>query len=88
LPDPKPRILLAADFTIQPFADAIENNESSPVEPVVAPFGQVSQVLLDPTLGLDTPPDYLWVWTRPEAAVPSFAKLARFEPPKLMRSAI
>jgi FkbH-like protein len=75
--DPVHRGLLISDFTIDELARCIETD---PLEPPlaadVAPFGQVV-----PALMAGAPPgvDYAVVWTRPEAVIPSFARVLEFE---------
>jgi FkbH-like protein len=67
--------LLLADFTVDALADQIERDaESPPLAVEVGPFGQVVQSLLDGPSA-----DFALVWTRPEAALPAFAKLADFQ---------
>jgi len=69
---------LVSDFTIDELADELRSVDSYPPLAVdVAPFGQVLQVLLD-----ESPPsaaDFLVVWTRPDIAVPAFARTLAFE---------
>jgi len=69
---------LIADFTIDELVKELLSADVHPgVAATVAPFDQVPQMLLAPA-----PPgagDFAVVWTRPERAVPSFAKLLSFE---------
>jgi FkbH-like protein len=80
VPPPAPALLgyLIADFTIDELVKELLNADvHAAVAATVAPFDQVPQTLLAPA-----PPgvgDFAVVWTRPERAVPSFAKLLSFE---------
>jgi FkbH-like protein len=69
---------IASDFTIDELSEELRSSEHGPsVGAVVAPFGQVTQVLLqepDPSAS-----DFLVVWTRPDAILPSFARALAFE---------
>jgi FkbH-like protein len=69
---------LIADFTVDELVQELLTVDVHPaVGATVAPFDQVTQMLLAPA-----PPDagdFAVVWTRPERAVPSFAKLLAFE---------
>lgn len=69
---------LIADFTIDDLVAELarDDADSGPgVDALVAPYGQVAQTLLAP------PPagasDFAVVWTLPESAVPSYARLVR-----------
>jgi FkbH-like protein len=70
--------VLVSDFTI----DELANHFEALPGPVglqarIAPFGQVVQVLMqgpDPEAA-----DFAVVWTRPESAIPSFARIRAFE---------
>jgi FkbH-like protein len=71
------RGLLVSDFTIDELARLIEADVAAPVlDAVVAPFGQVVPVLMSPK---NPAHDYAVVWTRPEAVLPSFARLLEFD---------
>src|ERR1051326_2117817 len=63
-----------SDFNIQPLADYLRNDASTAQCNVdVAPFGQVTQTLLD---FADKPVyDTLIIWTRPEAVITRYAAL-------------
>jgi len=69
---------LIADFTIDEMVNELRTSDvHAGVGATIAPFDQVTQMLLAPA-----PPDasdFAVVWTRPEHAVPSFAKLLAFE---------
>jgi FkbH-like protein len=73
--------LLVADFTVDELAQVLSNPTERPtVAAQVAPFNQVTQSLL-----AEAPADardFVVVWTRPETAVPSFARLIESEPVK------
>ena len=74
-------VLLLSDFTCELFAGYLQNGEELPAVAVrTSGFGQVLSVL---TAEEETPaeqrPDVTIVWTRPEAVVPSFARLMQFE---------
>lgn len=69
---------LISDFTIDELANELLTSELHPgVGAVIAPFGQVTQMLLSP------PPadaaDFAVVWTRPEGPIPSFSRLLAFD---------
>jgi FkbH-like protein len=68
---------LVSDFNLETLAAYLRNDGSQPqVECAVAPYGQVAQSLLDPTLPLwRSPLDFLLVWTRPESVLESFRRL-------------
>lgn len=69
------RGLLVSDFNIENLSAYLKNGSDEPqVDCEVAPYGQVTQVLLDGTLPFWEPaPDFLVVWTRPEAVLEGFA---------------
>ena len=69
---------LISDFTIDELVNELATSDlHRGVGARIAPFGQVTQSLLQP------PPadasDFAVVWTRPETAIPSFARLLTFE---------
>jgi len=69
---------LVADFTVDELADELRIAGVYPGLGVeVAPFGQVTQVLLDESPRESA--DFLVVWTRPDTALPSFARALAFE---------
>lgn len=72
------RALLVSDFTVTPLASQLDAAPGEiPIVATAAPFGQVSQVLLDPGhAGWKSSPDIAVVWTRPEAVIEGFAALA------------
>jgi FkbH-like protein len=73
--------ILISDFTIDNLAGYIENDSALPqVRTVVAPFGQVIQVLTNEQAECwQTEPDVAVVWTRPESAIRSFNRVLQFE---------
>src|SRR5262245_51197386 len=76
------RCLLISDFTIDglvPFLAA--ESEAPAFTSEVAPFDQVMQVLLDEQRDCwRLKPEMAVVWTRPHAAIKSFARLLNVEP--------
>ncbi len=72
------RCLLISDFTIDGLGALLTAEGGAPsVRSVVAPFDQVTQVLLDGTLECwRSRPDVAVAWTRPQSAVKSFGRLA------------
>jgi FkbH-like protein len=82
---PTHRGLIIADFTADELARRLAEGIESPIlacEP--APFGQVFQILVQPDAGnRDGRFDFAIVWTRPEAALPTFQALASFQPVEL-----
>lgn len=79
-PAPEPTVhgVLVADFTIDDLQRKLAEPGDLPViDATVAPFGQVAQTLLaGPTPGTA---DFALVWTRPEGAVASFARVLAHE---------
>jgi FkbH-like protein len=65
--------LLISDFNIGNLAGYLRNSKDWPtVEPIITPYGQVAQTILS----IDRNDiDLALVWTRPEAVIPSFARL-------------
>lgn len=76
------RGLLIADFTADMLAGFLQNDPNPPaIELRVAPYDQVTQVLVDPNQACwREPVDFAIAWTRPESAVPGFGRLAAGEP--------
>ena len=77
----KPEIngYLISDFTIDELSNELGVSDLHPrVGSRVAPFDQVTQSLL--SLPPPDAADFAVVWTQPQKAVPSFAKLLAFEP--------
>ena len=75
------RVLLVGDTTLDPLGRHLERAQSLPrLECTAAPYGQVFQILFDPSNPVWTSsPDILVVWTSPNLSLPSFAKLLHFE---------
>jgi len=76
-PEPRHRAVLIADFTISELARQLDGDEVPRVASEEAPFGQVAQTLLAESFG---DADVAVIWTRPESAIASFARLLAFEP--------
>ena len=75
------KCLLISDFTIDNLA-AYLSGESSPPEiiPLIPPFNQVIQVLLNDALECwQQNPDLAVVWTQPGSVIPSFNRIIRYE---------
>jgi FkbH-like protein len=71
------RGLLISDFTIDELKRVVELDDATPfLAAAVAPFDQIVPTLLAPK---NSEHDYAVVWTRPEGALPSFARLLEFE---------
>jgi FkbH-like protein len=75
------RVLLAGDTTLDPLGRLLERGqETLRLHTSAAPYGQVYQILLDPSHpAWAFQPDYLVVWTAPQLTMPSLGKLLRFE---------
>lgn len=67
------RGLVVSDFNVEPLANYLKFDPGWPsLEIEVAPFGQLSQTLLDESSEYwRAPLDFALVWTRPEAVLPS-----------------
>jgi FkbH-like protein len=78
------RGLLISDFNLENFSAFLANDPEQPsVQCAIAPYGQVTQSLLDSTLSCWKPaPDFLVVWTRPEAVLVSFREMLDGDPVK------
>jgi FkbH-like protein len=76
----KRRVLLAGDTTLDPLGRLLERGQEFPrLQTSAAPYGQVYQILLDPTHPAWLfQPDILVVWTAPQLTLPSLEKLLRF----------
>ena len=74
------RGVLVSDFNIEPLYGYLKNNEQAPsIIPIVAPFGQVIQTLLDTDNEIWSEyHDFALVWTRPEGVLNSFARALDF----------
>ena len=82
--------VLVSDFNLQNFAGLLANDAEFPeIEAVATPYGQAVSTLLDK----DAPcwqnePDVAVVWTRPEAVIPDFNALLKYQQvplPKLLQ---
>ncbi len=75
------RCLLLADFTIDGLVPFLAADAEAPLcTSQAAPFGQLNQALLDGTMECwRGEPEVAVVWTRPQAALPSFARLVNHE---------
>ena len=73
----RPCGVIISDFTADALAGLLRNDgQFPPVSATIAPFGQVTQLLLDPSAGCWQPrPDFAVVWTRPQGIVSSFSSL-------------
>lgn len=73
--------LALSDFNIEPFAEYLRHDETHPACDVnVAPFGQVTPVLLDICSGRAAGTyDAVIIWTQPEAVIPTYGALVRYE---------
>lgn len=74
-------LLIIADFNVQTLAGYLLNDIELPqIKPVLRPFGQVMQELLNPCIEevLETI-DYSLIWTRPQAVISSYKKVQQFE---------
>jgi FkbH-like protein len=70
----KIRGLLISDFNVDIFSSYLNNDDSIPaLEVISAPYGQVSQILLNKDSDLfRQKPDFIVIWTRPEGIISSF----------------
>lgn len=68
--------LLISDFNVENLSAYFKNDSNAPqVVCQVAPYGQVTQSLVDANLPFWQPaPDFIVVWTRPESVLESFAR--------------
>src|SRR3990167_6475372 len=73
--------ILISDFNIDNFAAYLNNDKDPPIlKSIVAPFGQVAQVLVDKNLKYwKEKVDFAIVWTRPEAVIRSFNQVINYE---------
>ena len=75
-----PRVLLIADFTVSGLIPFLKGGEEPHLDAIKSPFDQVTQVLLDaqsPCWRED--PEVTFVWTRPQTAIRSFARVLNHE---------
>lgn len=75
------RGVVLADFTADDLAVALQVSDGFPLEVAchVAPLGQVVQTLDALVRDGDARPDFAFVWTRPEEAIPAFRATLRGE---------
>ncbi|MDC0947310.1 HAD-IIIC family phosphatase, partial [Nitrospinaceae bacterium] len=75
------RAILISDFNMDIFSGYLKNNSQSPsITPLIAPFGQVTQVLMDDSIECwKQVRDLAIVWTRPEGVINSFRKALEFD---------
>jgi FkbH-like protein len=75
------RVLLVGDTTLDPLGRLLERNHELPrLQATAAPYGQVYQILLDPSHPVwSSKPDILVVWTAADLTLPAFARLLRFD---------
>jgi FkbH-like protein len=74
-------VLIVSDFTCDLFAGYLTNGEELPkVTSRTSGYGQVMSVLAGVAPEGVAKPDVAIVWTRPEAVIPAFARMMRFEP--------
>ncbi|MES1174312.1 MAG: HAD-IIIC family phosphatase [Myxococcales bacterium] len=75
---PAYRGTLISDFTIDELVDELAAPSAlPPLGAEVAPYGQVTQFLMQPAS--EDAADFAVVWTRPEISVPSFARVLAYE---------
>ncbi len=75
---PEHRGTLISDFTIDELVDELSAPSASPpLGAEVAPYGQVTQYLMQPPS--PDAADFAVVWTRPEISIPSFARVLAHE---------
>jgi len=75
------RCLLISDFNVDVFSGYLSNDEGFPlVETMVAPFGQVTQLLMQEDLDYwKGDHDFALIWTRPEGVIKSFNNLLAYD---------
>jgi FkbH-like protein len=70
---PRSKVALIADSTVSGLRPFLESGEAPHLDVIVAPFNQVTPLLLDAEADCwRQQPDAAFVWTRPQTAVPSF----------------
>ncbi len=74
------RCLIISDFNVANLRGLLANDQQAPaVDASTAPFGQVTEVLVDPGHECwSHEPDAVIVWSQPQAVIPSFARLLDF----------
>ncbi|MBK7644941.1 MAG: HAD-IIIC family phosphatase [Planctomycetes bacterium] len=75
------RCLLVSDFNVGNLRGLLSNDTQSPaVAAESAPFGQVSDLLVDPSHECWNPaPDAVLAWTQPQGVIRGYARLLEFE---------
>ncbi|MCK4423398.1 MAG: hypothetical protein KAV18_04935, partial [Candidatus Omnitrophica bacterium] len=75
------KVLLISDFTVDNLAGLLNNDKQFPrIKSVVAPFGQVDQVMINKDFDCwKENPDLAVVWTRPEAVSEAFNRLKDYQ---------
>jgi FkbH-like protein len=69
---------LISDFTVDELVDELSvDGDAPPLAAEVAPFGQVTQCLMQPPAA--DAADFAVVWTRAEVSIPSFARALAYE---------
>ena len=76
------RTILISNFNMNIFSGYLKNDLQSPqISPFVAPFGQITQVLMDENMECwKQSSDLAIVWTQPEGVIDSFRKALDFNP--------
>lgn len=74
------RCLIVSDFNAANLRGLLANDPQSPlVEAALAPFGQVTELLVDPAHECwKSAPEAVLVWTQPQGVIRSFARLCEF----------
>jgi len=80
LNDDQLNAILISDFNLDNFSGYLKNDSQFPqIFPTIAPFGQVTQVLMDEKMECwNQSNDLAVVWTRPEGVIDSFQKALDF----------
>jgi FkbH-like protein len=75
------KCLLVSDFNVDNLASYLLNDENLPkVKPIIAPYGQTVQVLMDDNLECwQEHPDFALIWTQPQSIIESFNQLLNYE---------
>lgn len=83
--DQRIRCVLISDFNVDIFSGYLNNDEDSPtVGATAAPFGQVTQILMQKDSEYwKGNPDFAVIWTRPEGIIKSFNNLLSYKNPSI-----
>ncbi|MGD9137792.1 MAG: hypothetical protein PVH42_13565, partial [Desulfobacterales bacterium] len=75
------RCVLVSDFNLQNFAGYLANDAEFPgIKPIIAPFGQPTAALINRDLPCwQKSPEAAVIWTQPQAVVPAFKALLKYE---------